>query len=112
MDNCRKFTLLFLLVGFCFKICAQKLNKEVLYSTNIKDSIAYNVWLPDNWNSEQKYPVILMYNYGAANDNLLASTVNYYANHLRKIPNSIVVNVMVNMDQIGFNYETGDITNS
>jgi len=52
-----------------------------------------------------------MYNYGAANDHLLASTVNYYANHLRKIPNSIVVNIMVNMDQIGYNYETGDITN-
>nr|WP_199156516.1 alpha/beta hydrolase-fold protein [Pedobacter sp. ASV2] len=107
-----KFALVVLIFGFFGQTYAQKPNKEVLYSTNIKDSIAYNVWLPDNWNSEQKYPVILMYNYGAANDNLLAATINYYANHLRIIPNSIVVNIMVNMNQIGFNYETGDITNS
>jgi len=112
MDNCRKFTLLLLLVGLFGQSYAQKLNKEVLYSIHVKDSISYNVWLPNNWNSDQKYPVILMYNYGAANDNLLASTVNYFANHLRKIPNSIVVNVMVNMNQIGYNYETGNITNS
>ena len=112
MDNCRKIGIIVLIIGFIGKTYAQKLNKEVFYSTQVKDSIAYNVWLPEQWNSEQKYPVILMYNYGAANDHLLASTVNYYANHLRRIPNSIVVNVMVNMDQIGFNYETGAITNS
>ncbi|MCZ4243599.1 alpha/beta hydrolase-fold protein [Pedobacter punctiformis] len=110
MDNCRKIALLLILLGLFGKTYAQKLSQEVLYSTNVKDSIAYHVWLPDNWNSNQKYPVILMYNYGAANDNLLASTVNYFANHLRMIPNSIVVNVMVNMNQIGYNYETGDIT--
>jgi len=112
MDNCRKFAFVLLLVGFTGQAYGQKLNKEVCYSTHVKDSIAYNVWLPDNWNSKQKYPVILMYNYGAANDHLLASTVNYYATHLRTIPNSIVVNIMVSMDQIGYNYETGDLTNS
>lgn len=112
MDNLRKFIILLLIIGFYIPANAQKLSKELIYSTNIKDSLAYNLWLPDNWNKEQKYPVILMYNYGSVNDNLLASTVNYYANHLRMIPNSIVVNVIVNMNQIGYNYETGNITNS
>lgn len=91
---------------------AQKLNKEVQYSVHLKDSIAYNVWLPDNWNAKQKYPVIVMYNYGAVNENVLVSTVNYYANHLQKIPNTIVVNILVNMDQMGYNYETGKLTNA
>lgn len=103
-----------LLILFCInsQLYAQKLNKEIQYSINLKDSISYHIWLPDNWNVQQKYPVILMYNYGAINENLLASTVNYYANQLRTIPNSIVVNVLVDMDQIGFNYKTGDITNA
>lgn len=112
MKNCRKLGLMCLFIGFLSHVYAQKLNKEVQYSVQLKDSIAYNVWLPDNWDAHQKYPVILMYNYGAANDQVLATTVNYYANHLQKIPNTIVVNVMANMDRIGYNYETGGLTNA
>lgn len=101
-----------MLIGFGNFANAQKLHQETQYSAQLKDSIAYKVWLPDNWNAQQKYPLMVMYNYGAVNDNVLATMVNYYANHLQQIPNTIVVNIMVNMDQIGYNYETGNITNA
>lgn len=110
MENLRKFATLCLFVVFFSNVYAQEPKREVQYVARLKDSIAYKVWLPDNWNAQQKYPLIVMYNYGAANDQVLAATVNYYANHLQKIPNTIVVNIMVNMEQMGYNYETGMLT--
>lgn len=110
MENWRKFATLGLFIVFFGHVYAQQAHKEIRYVARLKDSIAYKVWLPDNWNAQQKYPLMVMYNYGAANDQVLAATVNYYANHLQKMPNTIVVNIMVNMDQIGYNYETGALT--
>lgn len=110
MKNWRKFASLCLLIGLLDHAYAQVPHHEVRYAARLKDSIPYQVWLPDNWNAQQKYPLIVMYNYGAANERVLAATVNYYANHLQKIPSTIVVNIMVNMNQIGYNYETGTLT--
>lgn len=99
-----------ILIYWSNDLSAQTLKKGSIFSSALKDSVGYHVWLPEGWNEEQQYPVILMYNYGALNEKLLASTVNYYANHLREIPNSIVVNLLVDMNSIGYNYENGNLT--
>ena len=91
---------------------AQKKVSEKYVSPLSKDTVAYNVWLPEGWNSNQQYPCLYLYNYGALGfgalgENLITTEVEYYSRVLQKIPKSIVVNMPLGKDRIDYDYKTG-----
>lgn len=88
----------------CF---SQAKKEERLYSAYLKDSVYYDVWLPENWDISQPAPVIYTFNYGMMDAGYIAAQLKYFASARYMFPKTIVVNVKAHMDRIGYNYETG-----
>jgi len=90
---------------------AQKEVNEKLYSKSTNDTVNYTVWLPKDWSANQKYTTIYTFNYGASNAEYIADQITYLKKlNITQVPPIIVVNIWVNMDRIGYNYETGLLT--
>ncbi|MBE7170069.1 MAG: tetratricopeptide repeat protein [Williamsia sp.] len=96
---------------------AQKKISEKYVSSVLQDTVAYNVWLPEGWNSNQQYPCLYLYNYGALGfdelgENLMVTDVEYYSDVLQKIPKTIVVSLLLNKNRIDYDYKTGQLGKS
>lgn len=104
------YTLLLILSIITTFSFAQTRVKESVYSTSLKDSVTYDVWLPDNYNAQQTYPVIYCFNYGMVNARFIASQLKYFEDCSYLIPKSIIINIYADMDRIGYNYITGKLT--
>lgn len=84
-----------------------KVDKKI-YSEYLKDTLQYTIWLPEHWNSNQKYTTIYTFSYGASDAKYIAEEVAYLRKHnISNLPPIIVVNIWVDVDLIGYNYETG-----
>lgn len=104
------YTLLLLLSAITTFSFAQTQVKESVYSTSLKDSVKYDVWLPEKYNPDQAYPVIYCFNYGMVNARFIASQLKYFDDCSYLIPQSIIINIYADMDRIGYNYITGELT--
>nr|WP_294876991.1 alpha/beta hydrolase-fold protein [uncultured Pedobacter sp.] len=96
----------FFLPGF-----AQKSITEKLYSTKLRDTVAYTIWLPENWSVEQQYTTIYTFSYGASDAEFIAQQIKYLNRlHITHTPPTLVVSIRADMDRMGYNYETGLLT--
>lgn len=99
-----------MLLCCCLVACtcfAQTKKEESIYSTFLKDSVFYDVWLPDNWDAGRPTPVIYTFNYGMMDAGYIAAQLRYFGSARYMFPKTIVVNIKAHMDRIGYNYETG-----
>lgn len=88
--------------------CFSQVKKdERLYSSFLKDSVYYSVWLPEGWDTSQQSPVIYTFNYGMMDGGYIAAQLRYFASARYMFPKTIVVTINAHMDRIGYNYETG-----
>lgn len=99
--------LLSIITTFSF---AQTRVKENVYSTSLKDTVKYDVWLPDSYNADQTYPVIYCFNYGMVNARFMAAQLKYFDDCSYLIPKTIIISIYADMDRIGYNYITGELT--
>ncbi|AZI26444.1 hypothetical protein EA772_14270 [Pedobacter sp. G11] len=86
---------------------AQQLVKHGYSSPIVGDTIKYNVWLPKDYNSLEKYPSIFINSYGALSSNgmLAAAYINNFMNNL---PKAIVIEILSgDMPNMGYSYESG-----
>ena len=102
--------LLFILSIITAVSFAQTRIKESIYSKNLKDSVNYDVWLPDKYNAEETYPVIYCFNYGGVVPQFIASQLKFFEDYNSLLPKTIVVGIYAEMDRIGYNYITGKLT--
>lgn len=94
------------LTGFAQRSIDEKINSKYL-----GDTINCTVWLPQNWNVKQHYTTIYTFSYGASNAEFIAEQINYLRKlNISNLPPIIVVNIWADMDLIGYNYETGLLT--
>lgn len=103
----KKYLALTTCIFVSFNCFSQAKKQECLYSSFLKDSVYYDVWLPANWNVSQSAPVIYTFNYGMMDAGYLAAQLKYFASARYTFPQTIVVNIKAHMDRIGYNYETG-----
>ncbi|QRY57327.1 alpha/beta hydrolase-fold protein [Sphingobacterium siyangense] len=110
----RKIYLLFILSLWTSVMIAQvKVFQESLYAPELLDTISYKVYLPqdwDGWDNTQRHPAIYAVNYGMVNGDFIAQQIAYFRKARYEIPNSLVVVIDANMERMGYQYETGDIT--
>lgn len=107
----KRFSLTLIFVTLALVSFAQKEVNEKLYSKFINDTMRFSVWLPKDWTANQKYTTIYTSNYGASDAEYIANQISYLKKlNITQIPCTIVVNILANMDQIGYNYETGLLT--
>lgn len=100
-----------LLFLFSFQASSQQCIRQQLYSAIMKDSLTFDVWLPEGWKKNQQYPAIYMYNYGAADGKMLAGILEYCKKqYILQLPEVIVVAIHAEMDQVGYQYESGSVT--
>ncbi|MFC6100805.1 alpha/beta hydrolase-fold protein [Olivibacter domesticus] len=85
--------------------------EESLYSTYLGDTVRYDVWLPENWSASRKFTTIYSFSYGASDAEFTAQEIRYLnKNHISHTPPTLVVNIKADMDRMGYNYETGGLT--
>ncbi len=85
--------------------------EEKIISKYLKDTVRCTIWLPENWNSHQKYTTIYTFSYGASDAEFIAEQIKYLNKlHISSLPPNIIVNIWADMDLIGYNYETGSLT--
>lgn len=88
----------------------QTMITEKLYSRFLRDTINYQVVLPENWNANERLPVLYTIKYGMIDGSYIAAQLRYFKAARYALPNMIVVTVMADMDRIGFIYKTGQLT--
>lgn len=100
-----------LVTHLSFSSLAQRSVEEKLYSAYTVDTLNYTVWLPENWSKEKKYTTIYTFSYGASDAEFIAEQIKYLnKKRIVNMPATMVVNIHVDMDRIGYNYETGTLT--
>lgn len=85
--------------------------EERITSKYLNDTVHCTIWLPENWNGNQKYTTIYTFSYGASDAKFIAEQINYLNKlHISGLPPIMIVNIWADMDLIGYNYETGLLT--
>lgn len=84
---------------------------EKLYSKYLNAPINCTIWLPNGWNERQHYTTIYTFSYGSSSAEFISEQIDYLRKlNISNLPPIIVVNIWANMDLIGYNYETGLLT--
>lgn len=84
--------------------------REKLYSRFLRDTISYQVELPESWKAGERLPVLYAIKYGMIDGPYIAAQLRYFRTARYPVPDMIVVTVMADMDRIGFIYKTGQLT--
>lgn len=107
----RHLVVFFITLSSFSSLFAQTKVEEKINSKYLNDTIHLTIWLPDNWNAQQKYTTIYTFSYGASDAKFIAEQISYLNKfHISNLPPTIVVNIWADMDLIGYNYETGQLT--
>ncbi|MCQ6960418.1 alpha/beta hydrolase-fold protein [Mucilaginibacter sp. JC4] len=91
---------------------SQKEVQEKLFSSNLQDTVHYNVFLPLNSEAENGMPTIYAIKYGMIEGSYIAAQLRYFQDANYPIPKTIVVTIRADMDRTGFSYRTGGLTNT
>lgn len=101
---------LFVSDGYAQKYPAPQIIRESFYSKILEDSIEYLVYLPYNWNQDEKHPCVYLNSYGAlsgGNGMLFAADINNFVNDF---PSTVVVEILSGqMDKMDYDYKTGNV---
>jgi hypothetical protein len=100
---------LFFLIS-SFPVWGQTEIREKLYSHILRDTVYYNVVVPEGRDTHERLPVLYALKYGMVDGAYIASQVRYFRSARYPVLNMIVVTVLADMDRIGFVYETGQLT--
>ncbi|SEW52732.1 alpha/beta hydrolase-fold protein [Chitinophaga arvensicola] len=100
-------TIVLLLKGMA--VFSQKEIRECLFSHELKDSIHYNIFLPETAGTTEM-PVLYAFKYGMVEGAYIAAQLNYFQAANYQLPNTMVVTIQADMDRIGFSYKTGMLT--
>ncbi|SIN64215.1 hypothetical protein SAMN04488055_0024 [Chitinophaga niabensis] len=91
-------------------VFAQTESREKLYSNILKDTVYYNVVVPEGRDINEPLPALYALKYGMIDGPYIASQLRYFKGARYPVLNMIVVTVLADMDRIGFVYETGLLT--
>lgn len=86
--------------------------KEKIFSSNLQDTVYYNVFLPVNSQTESGMPTLYAIKYGMIEGSYIAAQLRYFQDANYPIPKTIVVTIQADMDRTGFSYKTGLLTNT
>ena len=104
-----RITLFFLLISFVPAL-AQTEIREKLYSHILRDTVYYNIIVPEGRDINERMPVLYALKYGMIDGAYIASQLRYFKSARYPVLNMMVVTVLADMDRIGFVYETGLLT--
>lgn len=106
-----RYLITFLILISSFASFSQTKVEEKITSAFLDDTLHCTVWLPENWDTKQKYTTIYTFSYGASDAKFIAEQINYLKRlSISNLPPIIVVNIWADMDLMGYNYETGTLT--
>lgn len=99
-----KYALLIVVFFTTSSINAQTIVLKNIYSPELKDSIYYRVWLPENFDKNAKHTAI--YTVEDTEDGILFGCASF-AIKQKDIPNAIVIGIIKGRMYIDFNFVTG-----
>ncbi|WP_316831809.1 alpha/beta hydrolase-fold protein [Pedobacter aquatilis] len=86
---------------------------DKLYAPKLRDTITYTVYFPqdwEGWDQRELHPVIYAVNYGMLNGDYLAAQVAYFRKARYAMPNSLIVVINASMERMGYQYQTGALS--
>lgn len=87
--------------------------KEKLFAPALHDTITYTVYIPqdwEGWDPQELHPAVYAINYGMLNGDYLAAQVAYFRKARYALPNSLIIVIDASMARMGYQYETGALT--
>ncbi|WP_276479511.1 hypothetical protein [Paraflavitalea pollutisoli] len=101
---------IFFFIATGLAVNAQQKVEEQLYSTALKAPVRFTVYVPADRDTLQTLPALYSFGYGMVSGDYIAAQLNYFQSANYPFPPTIVVNILANMDRIGFVYDDGRLT--